>query len=216
MMKLYAYWRSSASYRVRIALNLKNIPHEIVSLNIVGDSGQQFSPEYRALNPQARVPLLVDGDFRLNQSLAMLEYLESKQPKPALIPADAKARARMWSFCHAIAGDIQPLQNLGPLAYLTREFKASDEQKNVWLQHWIERGLSALETELHGAAKTPYVFGDVPTLAECVLVPQIYAARRFKCDESKFVRLAAIADHCNQLPAFDSARPEQQPDAPRP
>ncbi len=213
-MKLYSYWRSSASYRVRIALNLKDIPHELVALDIVGDSGQQFSPEYRALNPQSRVPLLVDGDFTLNQSLAMLEYLESKQPSPALVPADAKTRARMWAFCHTIASDIQPLQNLGPLAYLTREFKASDEQKNIWLRHWIERGLSALDQELGNAPVTPFAFGEAPTLAECVLVPQIYAARRFKCDESKFKKLAAIADHCNQLPAFDKARPEAQPDAP--
>ncbi|MEK6807050.1 MAG: maleylacetoacetate isomerase [Pseudomonadota bacterium] len=215
-MKLYAYWRSSASYRVRIALNLKNISHEIVSLNIVGETtGQQFSPEFKTLNPQSRVPLLVDGDFKLNQSLAMLEYLEARHPKPALVPADAKTRARMWAFCHTIAGDIQPLQNLGPLAYLTREFKATDEQKNVWLRHWIERGLSALETELHDGPQTAYVFGEAPTLAECVLVPQIYAARRFKCDESKFSRLASIADCCNQLPAFDKARPENQPDAPK-
>lgn len=216
MLKLYAYWRSSASYRVRIALNLKNLPHAIIALNIFGDSGQQFSAEFKALNPQARVPLLVDGDFKLNQSLAMLEYLESKQPAPALVPADAKTRARMWAFCHTIAGDIQPLQNLGPLAYLTREFKISVEQRDAWLRHWIERGLSALEQELRDAPATPFVFGDAPTLAECVLVPQIYAARRFKCDESKFARLAAIADHCNQLSAFDKARPELQKDAPKP
>lgn len=215
-MKLFAYWRSSASYRVRIALNLKNIPHEIVSLNIVGEGGQQFAPEYKALNPQARVPLLVDGDYTLNQSLAILDYLEARHPQPALVPSDAKTRARMWAFCHTIAGDIQPLQNLGPLAYLTREFKASDEQKNVWLRHWIERGLAALEDERRGAASTTYCFGDAPTLADCVLVPQIYAARRFKCDESKFARLAAISDRCLQLTAFQNAAPEAQPDAPKP
>ena len=215
MIKLFAYWRSSASYRVRIALNLKNIPHEIVSLNIVGDSGQQFAPEFKTLNPQARVPLLVDGDFKLNQSLAILDYLEAKHPKPSLVPADAQTRARMWAFCHTIAGDIQPLQNLGPLAYLTREFKASDEQKNVWLRHWIERGLSALEDERRGDADTQYSFGDTPTLADCVLVPQIYAARRFKCDESKYPRLAAIGDRCMELPTFQKAQPEAQPDAPK-
>ncbi|HUP91928.1 MAG TPA: maleylacetoacetate isomerase [Solimonas sp.] len=214
MLKLYTFWRSSASYRVRIALNLKGLPHELIPVNIVKDGGAQYSPEYRALNPQSRVPLLLDGDFKLNQSLAILEYLEELHPQPSLLPHEARRRARMWAFCHTIAGDIQPLQNLGPLAYLTREFAATDEQKGAWLKHWIERGLSALEEEMGGESAGAFTFGDQPTLAECVLVPQLYAAARFGCDATKYPRLAAIGERCNATEAFAGAHPERQPDRP--
>lgn len=214
MLKLYTYWRSSASYRVRIALNLKGLPHELVPVHLVKDGGEQYADPYRALNPQARVPLLVDGDFRLNQSLAILQYIEDRHPLPALIPADARLRARMWAFCHTIAGDIQPLQNLGPLGYLTREFKATEEQKAAWLRHWIERGLIALEQELAGQAPSSFVFGQAATLADCVLVPQIYAAQRFGCDAGKYPRLTAAAAHAAGLPAFSAAHPDRQPDRP--
>lgn len=215
MLKLYNYWRSSASYRVRIALHLKKLDFEYVPLNIIADGGQQFSPEFRALNPQARVPLLVDGDFALNQSLAILEYLEETRPQPSLLPHEAKRRARMWAFCHTIAADIQPLQNLGPLGYLSRELKVSDAQKNAWIRHWIERGLSVLDQERAGQPETPFAFGDEPTLADCVLVPQLYNARRFECDLSKFPRLVAIGARCEAHPAFVAAQPERQPDAPK-
>jgi maleylacetoacetate isomerase len=214
MLKLYSFWRSSASYRVRIALNLKGVPYEMLPVNIAAGAAQQYGEAYRALNPQSRVPLLVDGDFTLNQSLAILQYLEDTHRAPALIPAAPRERARMWAFCHTIAGDIQPLQNLGPLAYLTREFGASEEQKAVWLRHWIERGLAALEQELSAAPQTDFVFGASPTLADCVLVPQVYAARRFGCDEAKFPRLARAADHAAALPAFSAAHPDRQPDRP--
>ena len=211
MIKLYSYWRSSASARVRIALNLKGIEYEYIPVNIIKDGGEQFSEQYRALNPQARVPLLVDGDFTLGQSLAILEYLEAKAPQPALIPADPRARARMWAFCHAIASDIQPLQNTGPLAYLTREI--GEDKKNLWVRHWIERGLSALEAERkHESA---FVFGETPTLADCVLVPQMLNAERFGCDLKKFPRLHAVSQHCRTLEAFAAALPERQPDAPK-
>lgn len=214
MLKLYSYWRSSASYRVRIALALKDIPHELVPIHLVKEGGEQYAPAYRALNPQARVPLLVDDDFRINQSLAILEYLESLYPQPPLLPGEPRARARVWAFCHTIAADIQPLQNLGPLAYLTREFKASEEQKAAWLRHWIERGLAALEEERSGAASDEYCFGAQPTLADCVLVPQLYAAQRFGCDAAKYPHLAAIGERCNRLAAFKAAHPDSQPDRP--
>ncbi|HZP13965.1 MAG TPA: maleylacetoacetate isomerase [Nevskiaceae bacterium] len=216
-LKLYSYWRSSASYRVRIALALKKAEYEFVPIDISkGMSGEQYGAAYRAINPQSRVPFLVDGDFGLGQSLAILEYLESKFPQPALIPADAKARARMWAFCHTIAGDIQPLQNTGPLAYLTREFKISDEQKNAWIRTWIEKGLSALEQERGTLKDSGFVFGDAPTLADCLLVPQVYNAERFSCDVSKFPRLFAITQRLREHPAFAKAHPDRQPDAPKP
>ena len=214
MLKLYSYWRSSASYRVRIALNLKGVPYETIPIHLVKDGGEQYSSEYRALNPQARVPLLVNGDFRLNQSLAILQYLEERYPRPALVPADVQQRARLWAFCHTIAGDIQPLQNLGPLVYLAREFGASDEQKNAWLRHWIERGLVALEQELAGEPRHDFALGPAPSLADCVLVPQMYAATRFGCDAQKYPRLAQAAAHASALPEFAAACPDRQPDRP--
>jgi maleylacetoacetate isomerase len=213
MLKLYSYWRSSASYRVRIALALKGVEYEYLPVHLLRNGGEQNQAAYRALNPQGRVPLLIDGDFRLAQSLAILEYLEARCPQPALIPADAQQRARMWAFCHAIAADIQPLQNNSVVAYLTDEFKANDTQKAEWMRHWIERGLGALEQELKDAPASDFVFGNSATLADCVLLPQVYAADRFKCDTGKFPRLYAIALRLRELPAFAQAHPDRQPDA---
>lgn len=212
MLKLYSYWRSSASYRVRIALNLKGVTYETLPVHLLKDGGQQRSEAYRALNPQARVPLLVEGDFRLSQSLAILEYLESRHPDPQLLPQEPRRRAEVQAFCQAIAADIQPLQNLSTLQYLTKHFAASEEQKAAWLRHWIETGLAALERQF-GQAGTRFVFGDSPTLADCVLVPQMYAVRRFACDAGRFPRLAAVSAHCESLPAFQAAHPDRQPDA---
>lgn len=212
MLKLYSYWRSSASYRVRIALNLKGLPYEIVPIHLVRDGGEQFSDAYRTLNPQARVPLLVDGDFRINQSQAILEYLEALHPQPALVPADVRAQARVRAFCLTITADIQPLQNTSVLRYLSEQIGVTEEAKNAWLRHWITRGLVALEQELRDAADAPFVFGDAPTWADCVLVPQIYAAERFGCDAANYPRLARVAAHCATLPAFQRAHPDAQPD----
>jgi maleylacetoacetate isomerase len=211
MLKLYSYWRSSASYRVRIALALKGVEYQYIPVNIFKGGGEQFQPAYSALNPQARVPFLVDGDFALGQSLAILDYLEAKVPEPALVPRDPRMRARMWAFCHTIASDIQPLQNLGPLNYLAREL--GEEKKNEWVRHWIERGLSVLEQERGGMSDGAFVFGDSPTLADCVLVPQMFNAVRFNCALEKFPRLHAIAQRCRELPAFARSAPERQPDA---
>lgn len=213
MLKLYAYWRSSASYRVRIALNLKGLAYEIVPVHLLRDGGEQFSQGYRALNPQARVPLLIDGDFRLNQSQAILEYLEALYPHPALVPADPRQQARVRAFCLTITADIQPLRNTSVLRYLGERLKIGEDARADWLKHWITRGLTALEAELHAAPQTPFVFGETPTWADCVLVPQIYAAQRFGCDATLYPRLARIAAHCNTLPAFQRAHPDLQPDA---
>jgi maleylacetoacetate isomerase len=213
-LQLYSFWRSSASYRVRIALNLKGLPYEYIPVHLTQDGGQQFKPEYLALNPQARVPFLVDGEFRLGQSLAILDYLESKAPQPALLPAEPKRRAQVLAFSHAIASDIQPLQNTGPLAYLTRDLGLDEKRRDAWVRHWIERGLAALERERAGAKDTPFVFGEAPTFADCVLVPQIYNAERHGCDASKFPWLHALAVKLREQPAFAAAHPSRQPDTP--
>lgn len=215
MIKLYSFWRSSASYRVRIALNLKGLPYEYVPVHLTRDGGEQHKPEYRALNPQGRVPLLVDGDFRIAQSLAILDYLESLKPEPALCPRDARLRARVLAFCHAIASDIQPLQNTGPNRYLGEHFGADDTRKAAWNRHWIQLGLEALERERAGRPDTPFAFGDAPTWADCVLVPQVYNAERWQCDPGRFPLLHALARRLRELPAFAAAHPDRQPDTPK-
>ena len=208
---LYSYWRSSASYRVRIALALKGLAYEYVPVQIYGGVQQQYDENYRRLNPQSRVPLLVDGDLRIAQSLAILDYLEQRHPQPALVPVDSAQRARMQTFCQTIAADIQPLQNLGPLAYLTRHLGASEEQKNAWIRHWIERGLAVLEQD-YSAQAGDWVIGDTPTWADCLLVPQVYNAERFGCDVAKFPRLYDTAQRCREHAAFRAAHPDRQPD----
>lgn len=213
MLKLYAYWRSSASYRVRIALHLKDLAFETIPVHLVKAGGEQHQAAYRALNPEGRVPLLVDGDFKLGQSLAIFGYLESQYPEPALLPVAAKERARIWQFCEAINADIQPLQNLGPLGYLTGTLGLSEEQKLTWIRHWIDRGLIALEQEIADLPERAAVFGDTPSYADCCLVPQMYAARRFGATLSNYPRLTALSERLEALPAFVAAHPERQPDA---
>ncbi|MDD3764415.1 MAG: maleylacetoacetate isomerase [Nevskiales bacterium] len=212
MLKLYSYWRSSASYRVRIALNLKGLPYEIEPVHLVRDGGQQHSAAYRAINPQSRVPLLVDGPFRLNQSQAILEYLEARHPQPSLLPGDMRQQARIRAFCMTITADVQPLQNTSVLKYLEAPLGVAEAARTEWLRHWITRGLEALEQE-YAATAAAFVFGDAPTMAECVLVPQLYAAARFDCDVARFRRLADIGERCAALPAFQRAHPDVQPDA---
>lgn len=213
MLTLYTYWRSSASYRVRIALALKGLAYESRPVHLLKDGGEQHAPEYRALNPEGRVPLLVDGDFKLGQSLAILRYLDEQYPNPALQPADARQRARVWQFCEAINADMQPLHNIGPLGYLGREFGLSEAQREGWIRHWIDRGLSALEAEVADQPLQTAVFGDTPGLADCCLVPQIYAAKRFKADLDRYPRLVALSERLEQLPAFAGAHPSKQADA---
>lgn len=215
MLQLYSFWRSSASYRVRIALSLKGLGYEYRAVDLVKDGGEQNQAAYRTLNPQGRVPLLVDGEFRIAQSLAILDYLEALQPRPALLPAEPRQRARVLAFCHAIASDIQPIQNTGVLAHLGARFGADDAAKAAWNRHWIQRGLEALEAERAGTPDAAYAFGAAPTWADCVLVPQFYNAERWGCDVAKFPRLAALARRVREEPAFAAAHPDRQPDRPR-
>jgi maleylacetoacetate isomerase len=210
-VKLYTYFRSSAAYRVRIALNLKGVAYEPVSIHLIKDGGRQHAAEYRAINPQRRVPALAldNGDVLL-QSLAIIEYLDEIHPKPALLPTDPVARAKVRGFANVIACDIHPLDNTSPLQYLKRELKQEQPAIDTWYHHWVLEGFAALETMIQPG---PYCFGGEVTMADILLVPQMYNARRLKVPLDKFPKLVAADAACLKLPAFDKARPENQPDA---
>lgn len=213
-MKLHTYFRSSAAYRVRIALNLKGIAAELVPVHLLKDGGEQFAAAYDALNPQHLVPLLEDDGLVLAQSLAIIEYLDETHPQPPLLPADPRGRARVRALAQVIACDIHPIDNLRVLKYLSDRLGVSPGQKTEWYRHWVALGLQALERQLAGAPGTGrFCHGDTPTIADCCLVPQLYNARRFDCDLAPFPTLTAIAERCEALPAFEAARPENQPDA---
>ncbi len=213
MMQLYSYFRSSAAYRVRIALNIKGIAYEYLGVHLLKDGGQQLSDGYRALNPSALVPTLVDADVTLGQSLAIIEYLDETHPQPPLLPADAAGRARVRAIAQAIACDTHPLNNLRVLKYLKRNLQVSDDAKNEWYRHWVGLGLAAVESMLADSSSTGrYCHGDTPGLADACLVPQVYNARRFDCDLSAFPTVVRIDEACRELPAFDLAQPEKQPD----
>jgi len=213
-MKLYTFFRSSASYRVRIALNLKGLSYEQAPIHLRRGGGEQFSPAYQAINPQALVPALEDNGKILTQSLAIIEYLEERYPRPPLLPRDPADRARVRAMALVIACEVHPIQNLRVLNYLKQEYRVNDEQANGWARHWIDAGLSALET-LIAAQSTPgkFCFGDIPTLADICLVPQLGNARRFRCDLSPYARILGIEENCMALAAFSDAAPEKQPDA---
>lgn len=214
MPTLYSYFRSSAAYRVRIALNLKGIDYETMPVHLVRDGGEQLKPAYRALNVNGLVPTYVDGDVNIHQSLAIIEYLEETHPTPALLPADPAARAQVRALALDIAADIHPIDNLRVLRYLKHDLSVTEEQKNAWYVHWIVEGFKALEARLAArSSQGRFVFGDTPTLADCCLVPQVYNASRFKVDLAPFPRIAAINAHCATLDAFRRAAPEAQPDA---
>ncbi|QIB67766.1 maleylacetoacetate isomerase [Kineobactrum salinum] len=203
-LQLYDYFRSSAAYRVRIALNLKGLDYERVAVNLV--DGDQRSDDYLALNPQGLVPALITGDGELlTQSVAILEWLEETWPEPALLPTEPLARARVRAMVQTISSDIHPLNNLRVLNYLTGSLAVSDEARLAWYHHWIDLGFSALEQLVTGS---DYCFGTSPTLADACLLPQMYNARRFKQDLTAFPRLQRIALNLEQLPAFASAGPE--------
>jgi len=213
-LKLYSYWRSSASYRVRIALNLKAIDHELHVVHLVRDGGQQHAPEYLALNPQGQVPTLVHGSQVITQSTAILEYLEEVFPEPALLPADAAGRARVRQLAAIIACDTHPLNNQRVLKYLVGELGCDEHAKLAWYRHWVARGLDAFERwQASSDATGPYCHGDSPTLADCCLLPQVYNARRFECDESGWPRIREICQRLEALPAVAAAAPERQQDA---
>ena len=213
-MRLHTYFRSSAAYRVRIALHLKGLDYEAVPVHLVRGGGEHRQPAYLGLNPAGLVPALEDQGQVLTQSLAIVEYLEETHPQPALLPAAALDRARVRAIAQAIACDIHPVNNLRVLQYLTRELGVSEEQKNAWYRHWIGVGLQAVEAMLAGDARTgAFCHGDTPGLADCCLVPQVFNARRFGCELSAMPTVLRIADHCAGLEAFRRAAPEAQPDA---
>ncbi len=213
-MKLYTFFRSSASYRVRIALNLKGLTYEQIPVHLRRAGGEQFAASYKAINPQALVPALDDSGQILTQSLAIMEYLEERYPKPPLLPVDAADRARVRSMALIIACEIHPIQNLRVLVHLKNNLRQSEDDLNRWARHWIDLGLSALEQMTTSTPKRgKFCFGDTPTLADICLVPQLANARRFGCDLSAYPTLLQFETACNALPAFANAAPEKQPDA---
>jgi maleylacetoacetate isomerase len=212
--KLYTYWRSSAAYRVRLALELKGIEYESVSVSLApGDAGHR-KDAYRILNPQMLVPFFDDGEVATGQSMAILEYLEEAYRDVSLLPADGLARARVRSFCLSIICDIHPLDNLRVLQYLKGPLKTNDEQFDAWYAHWIHEGYrSAEQFAKEHSSEGRFVFGDGPSLADVCLIPQTYNAQRFNVPLDEFPTLVSIVDACNELPAFRAALPEAQPDA---
>lgn len=210
MIRLYDYWRSSAAYRVRIALNLKGAVYEPVPVNILPGQDEQFSAAYRARNPQMRVPAIeVDGKVA-GQSMAIIEWLDETLPGPALLPKDPWQRLQARAFADVIACDIHPLNNLSPLAVLRKEFGADEAAVTRWYQDWIRRGFTALEEMAAEAGPGGFLFGEAPTIAEICLVPQVANARRFDTDLAAFPRLVALDELCRQLDAFQRAAPENQ------
>ena len=212
-MKLYSYFRSSASFRVRIALNMKGLPYDYVPVHLVKQ--EQFAPDYRKLSPEALVPTLVDdAGHSIGQSLAILEWLEETHPEPPLLPRTPLDRAWVRSLALLVACDIHPLNNSRVLNFLVKDLGLSEAQKLAWYRHWIETGFAALEQRLAGDARTgAFCFGDAPTLADAALVPQVFNARRFDIDVTRYPTLTRIDAHAMQHPAFIAAAPQQQPDA---
>ncbi|MFT5134012.1 MAG: maleylacetoacetate isomerase [Gammaproteobacteria bacterium] len=214
MIKLYSYWRSSAAYRVRIGLNLKDIAHEIIPVNMLLDGGQQLTSEYRQINPQGLVPALIDDGMTLTQSLAILEYLDEKYPQSGLLPANIADKARARQLAQIIACDIHPLNNLRVLKYIKREFAQDDDAKDTWYKHWMIQGFDALESELTKVrGDGPYCLGKKVTLVDLFLIPQMYNAHRFDTPLDNYPTLVAIEQACLELEAFDKAKPENQIDA---
>ncbi|AAV81560.1 maleylacetoacetate isomerase [Idiomarina loihiensis] len=211
-MKLYGYWRSSASYRVRIALNLKGLAYEYEPVHLVKDGGQQHSEAYRKLNPARLVPTFIDGDVRLNQSLAIIEYLEECYPKKPLLPSAPADKARVRALAYDLACELQPVTNLRVLQYLTGELNCSDEQRSAWIANWVERSFTAFEQRLTEYAGD-YCYGNSVTLADICLIPQVYNAQRFNLDLTAYPTLMAVHERLQALDAVQQARPENQADA---
>jgi maleylpyruvate isomerase len=213
-MRLYSYWRSSCSWRVRIALNLKGLSYEYVPVHLVKDGGEQHSETYRSINPMRTVPTLefTEGGQvrRLSQSMAILEYLEERHPSPALLPAGPYLRARCRMLAEVVNSGIQPLQNLAVLQRIKGELKGDDK---VWCAHWIDRGLAAFQASVQETAGI-YCLGDAVSFADILLVPQLYGARRFGVDLAPYGLLTRIEAACTSLPAFQAAHADRQPDAP--
>jgi maleylacetoacetate isomerase len=212
-MKLYDYWRSSASYRVRIALNLKNLPYQSIPIHLLND--EQREPAFRAINPQGFVPLLVDGEHSLTQSLAMIEYLDETHPTPPFLPTTPAERARVRAIALVVACDIHPLNNKRILDYLRAPLGHDKATVDTWYKHWVDEGLQTLEKILAGNKQTgKFCHGDQITLADICLVPQVANALRFACPLENYPTVRRIYAECLKHPAFDKAQPDQQPDAP--
>lgn len=208
-MKLYTYWRSSAAYRVRIALNLKSVPRQDIFVSLV--AGAQAAPDYAALNPQCLVPALeLDDGTVLTQSLAIIDWLEATWPEPALLPSEPLLRAKVLAAAHSVSMDIHPVNNLRVLNALSERFGASDTARRDWMHHWMRLGFDALEIQLPA---TRFAFGTAPGLADICLIPQLYNARRWGLDLTPWPKLSAVEAACLALPAFSEAAPEAQRDA---
>jgi maleylacetoacetate isomerase/maleylpyruvate isomerase len=209
-MELYNYFRSSASYRVRIALALKGLDYDYKAVHL--QKNEHLGESYAAVSAARLVPLLKDGDRVVTQSLAIIEYLEETHPKPPLLPQDPAARARVRTLALDIACEIHPLNNLRVLRYLVHDLKVAEDDKNRWYRHWVETGLETVERQL-AAAPGRYCHGDQPTLADCVLVPQIFNAQRFECRLDHVPNVMRVFEACMALEAFEGTRPEKCPDA---
>ncbi|MCP3867239.1 MAG: maleylacetoacetate isomerase [Gammaproteobacteria bacterium] len=213
-MKFYSYFRSSAAYRVRIALNLKGLDHEIIPVHLIRDGGEQNRPWYTAMNPLALVPTLKSDEGILTQSLAMMEYLEETHPEPPILPKSPMARARVRAIAQTVASEIHPLNNLRVLDYLTNELGQNPDSRLEWYRHWIDEGLAGIERLLNEDSATGrFCHGNTPTVADCCLIPQVYNARRFECPLDTFQTILGIEAACNSLDSFQQAAPDNQPDA---
>lgn len=213
-LNLYNYFRSSTSYRVRIALELKGLSYTYTPVHLLQNGGEQYSDAYKSLNPLSGVPTLLHGDKAISQSFAIIEYLEDAFPNtPKIFPQDAFLRAKVRQFCEIINADIHPLQNLRVMQYLEKQVHLNADQKNTWLNKWIVKGLTAAEKTLESYSGT-YCFGDTVTAADLFLVPQLFSSQRFNIDISHFQQLSKIYENCNQLEAFKKAHPYRQPDTP--
>ena len=210
-MKLYNYFRSSASFRVRIAMELKGLGYDYAPVHLA--RGDHKKADYGAVSPTGMVPTLeLDGGERLGQSMAIIEYLDETHPEPALLPREPLGRAHVRALAQLVACEIHPLNNLRVLKYLVRELKVEEEAKNTWYRHWVREGLLAYERELAQLPKSIYSYGDSPSLADCCLVPQVFNGQRFNADFSGLTRTMAAFDACMKLPAFQRAQPSNCPD----
>lgn len=215
MLKLYSYFRSSASYRLRIALALKGLPYEMVAVHLLKDGGEQHQPAYRSVNPAGLVPALQDGDTVLTQSLAIMEYLDEAYPESPLLPQGVLSRARVRALALIIACDVHPLGNLRVLNYVGDTLGAGEAGRKTWASHWIALGLDAFEEMLSrpDAPTGRFCHGDTPGMADCCLVPQVFNARRFGLDLAPYPTVTRIAEHCEALAPFVKAHPANQADA---
>lgn len=214
-MQLYSYYRSTAAYRVRIALHYKKLTYQSIPIDL--SQGKQLETEYRVHNPQGRVPTLIDGELETGQSMAILEYLEEQYPQPPLLPSDVKGRVWVRCFSQIIACDMHPLNNMGPLKFLREEFKFSEEQIVQWYHHWLKQGFDALEMLLEkNKNRQNFCWGHLPTFADICLIPQVYNANRFNFSMTNYPLISAVNQFCLQLPYFENAKPENEPDAKKP